>query len=596
MPNPPIYSTGTLLDNPASVYGLPASQSPQLDTGSHAGSGGGGGLTGTWAQMNVQTPTLGVEFYTTDQGLNYKGTGTKWRRIDGDPNEIWVTDFGAVPSFTYPSAGVMTANVTAFKAAITAAKANLGGGSEYATGYTVVCPGTLTGVVYFLNTGKLDAGIVCFEGNRNGLVTGILGWSYKVWIDGTSIPNNDPAFLLDRTSGAILQRSHFKDIGIAGNCTAIKMDDSGIADNAGLWLDNVDLYVNTVAHADNVPLLLADCFWIIWNKGGVRTSPGKAAITLRSGARNTIPYLLSITDQIWDGGSLKVQHNATGALPAVGSWNLDNITTENQVAGDPFIELTASGSATDNCLIQGVRVHNCQRADPVDTAGAFIKINGTNAHKFVLNAWRILGCAPYTAYYVDINTRSALANWEINGVAASVALFTPTSNLNDCTNVRYITGSTHTVVNGFGSESLTAPSSDGIRFMYGGEAAHRSSIGPLGLLLGGGVGEFDVKLYRSAADILATDDDFAIKTLGKGLQIKEGANAKMGRATLVAGTIVVVTTAVTANSEIFLTCQTPGGTPGFLRVSARTGGTNFTILSSNAADTSVVAWFIVEPS
>jgi hypothetical protein len=70
----------------------------------------------------------------------------------------------------------------------------------------------------------------------------------------------------------------------------------------------------------------------------------------------------------------------------------------------------------------------------------------------------------------------------------------------------------------------------------------------------------------------------------------------MGRATLAAGTVTVNTTAVTANSEIFLTCQTPGGTPGFLRVSARTAGTSFTITSSSSTDTSVVAWMIVEPA
>jgi hypothetical protein len=70
----------------------------------------------------------------------------------------------------------------------------------------------------------------------------------------------------------------------------------------------------------------------------------------------------------------------------------------------------------------------------------------------------------------------------------------------------------------------------------------------------------------------------------------------MGRSTLVGGTVVVSTTAVTATSEIFLTCQTPGGTPGFLRVSARSASTSFTILSSSGSDTSVVGWMIVEPA
>lgn len=90
--------------------------------------------------------------------------------------------------------------------------------------------------------------------------------------------------------------------------------------------------------------------------------------------------------------------------------------------------------------------------------------------------------------------------------------------------------------------------------------------------------------------------NISMATAGYGLKVAEGANARMGVATLVAGTVVVNTTAVAANSRVFLTSQSGGGTPGFLRVSARVAGTSFTILSSNAADTSVVAWFIVDPA
>ena len=86
-----------------------------------------------------------------------------------------------------------------------------------------------------------------------------------------------------------------------------------------------------------------------------------------------------------------------------------------------------------------------------------------------------------------------------------------------------------------------------------------------------------------------------LQSAGQGLQVKEGANAKQGVATLVAGTVVVADTSVTANSRILLTTQAPGGTAGFLVVSARTAGTSFTILSSNVADTSVVAYEIFEP-
>lgn len=84
--------------------------------------------------------------------------------------------------------------------------------------------------------------------------------------------------------------------------------------------------------------------------------------------------------------------------------------------------------------------------------------------------------------------------------------------------------------------------------------------------------------------------------VGGGLQLEEGTNEWMGVATLVNGTVTVNNTRVTANSRIFLTVQTPGGTPGSpLRVSARSAGVSFTI-STAASDTSTVAWMIVEPA
>lgn len=88
----------------------------------------------------------------------------------------------------------------------------------------------------------------------------------------------------------------------------------------------------------------------------------------------------------------------------------------------------------------------------------------------------------------------------------------------------------------------------------------------------------------------------AITTLGSGLSIKEGTNAKMGLATLVAGTVTVANTTVTANSRIFL--EVNGGTitnVGFQYISARTPGTSFTISSVNVLDASNVAWLIIEP-
>jgi hypothetical protein len=86
-----------------------------------------------------------------------------------------------------------------------------------------------------------------------------------------------------------------------------------------------------------------------------------------------------------------------------------------------------------------------------------------------------------------------------------------------------------------------------------------------------------------------------VQFAGQGLRVAEGANAKQGTAVLVAGTVTVANTSITANSRIIVTSNLDGGTPGFLRVTAKVAGTSFTVTSSNAADTSTFAYEIFEP-
>lgn len=105
-------------------------------------------------------------------------------------------------------------------------------------------------------------------------------------------------------------------------------------------------------------------------------------------------------------------------------------------------------------------------------------------------------------------------------------------------------------------------------------------------------GQFDGQLTLWSGD----SNVLRLGTAGGGVAIKEGADATMGAATLVAGAATVATAKVTANSRIFVTSQADGGTPGFLRVSARAAGTSFTITSSSGTDTSTVAWILVEPA
>jgi len=70
---------------------------------------------------------------------------------------------------------------------------------------------------------------------------------------------------------------------------------------------------------------------------------------------------------------------------------------------------------------------------------------------------------------------------------------------------------------------------------------------------------------------------------------------RVGRAVLVGGTVTVLDSKITNKSNIYILSQINGGTPGFLRCSARVEGVSFTVLSSNGADTSTFAYLILEP-
>jgi hypothetical protein len=90
-------------------------------------------------------------------------------------------------------------------------------------------------------------------------------------------------------------------------------------------------------------------------------------------------------------------------------------------------------------------------------------------------------------------------------------------------------------------------------------------------------------------------DAMNIASPGGGIAIKEGgATARMGVATLAAGTVSVANTSVTANTRVYVTRQAAGGTLGHLSVT-KNPGVGFTITSS-AAETSTLAWELREPA
>lgn len=79
-----------------------------------------------------------------------------------------------------------------------------------------------------------------------------------------------------------------------------------------------------------------------------------------------------------------------------------------------------------------------------------------------------------------------------------------------------------------------------------------------------------------------------------GLRVSEAANGKQGIATLVAGTVTVANTSVTANSRIWY-CGQDSNVTGWLNLTKNVG-VGFTITSSVNLDTGIVAYLINEPA
>lgn len=223
------------------------------------------------------------------------------------------------------------------------------------------------------------------------------------------------------------------------------------------------------------------------------------------------------------------------------------------------------------------------------------------------NTFATDGFANNPSYGVNI-TGGTVREWGNNQVSGSFV----TGFINPATSVNnFVTGSlsldTARQINVGASGSgatfaaLRANATDGVLSgRVTGDTVNRFSATAGGSVAWGpgGAAAQDITLSRGAANRLdLATSDLSIATAGRGLKVAEGTNAKMGLATLAAGTVTVSTTAVTANSRIYLTGQgDTAGTEGWLRVSARVAGTSFTITSSSGTDTSTVAWMIVEPA
>ena len=93
----------------------------------------------------------------------------------------------------------------------------------------------------------------------------------------------------------------------------------------------------------------------------------------------------------------------------------------------------------------------------------------------------------------------------------------------------------------------------------------------------------------SAGSLLVATGDVRVSTAGKGLQVKEGVNARMGSSTLVAGTKSIAIASVGAATRVFLTRTALNASPvlGFLHADTSVGGT-LTVASYDAVGVAAV--------
>lgn len=116
--------------------------------------------------------------------------------------------------------------------------------------------------------------------------------------------------------------------------------------------------------------------------------------------------------------------------------------------------------------------------------------------------------------------------------------------------------------------------------------------------------DLNTGLYNIGADSLGLSTGGTLRTTtnttdlilatGFRLAMASGANTRAGNATLVAGTVTVANTSVTANTIVMLTRKTSGGTLGTAITYTVIAATSFTINSDSALDTSTFSYVLIE--
>lgn len=109
-----------------------------------------------------------------------------------------------------------------------------------------------------------------------------------------------------------------------------------------------------------------------------------------------------------------------------------------------------------------------------------------------------------------------------------------------------------------------------------------------------GAGTHSSMLSLSNTGLLTASGSLSLPTVGTGIILKSGSNARIGTGTLSGGTVTIANTSVTANTKIWLQDSSGSITNiGSLTYSI-SAGTSFTVTSSNVLDASSFVWLLIE--
>ena len=282
-------------------------------------------------------------------------------------------------------------------------------------------------------------------------------------------------------------------------------------------------------------------------------------------------------------------------------------TTQTFVGGNLLIGTTNDVGATINAVGGIIRVKNVDADTGLDLQenGSIGLIRQRNNRPLGFYTNNVEAMRINVAGNVGIGTTAPIGNLD-------VASLNPSLYIRNLTNVGVTLGQTNGELDFYSDDS----SGIGPHILSSIKSVHDGSslLAPAGALTFStaiqGVAQIEAMRISSSGNVLiglTIDTTLAKLQIAGNLQLTATGNKLLinatvntaaagastaGSTTLIAGTIVVSTTAVTANSIILITAQS-GTITGSLKISARSAGTSFTILSTVLTDTPLVGWLII---